>query len=167
MMLRREEFAVLDKLRMTGPRPHQLEDRHQKLRREQLFKAGLKADHYPPPSTSRLENADMTVADWLKARWTSADASVRHSLRLLADALNIPLPLRRTRHVAVQDSGSTRRTESTQQPTHVEQAPQDRSSEIEPEFRYDGPQWHDDDADGWEPCKSLHDAMHPEDRGWY
>ena len=164
-MLRRDEFDALDKLRKTGALPQQLEARHQKLRRHQLFAAGLKAGEYPPPATSSLEDPDMTIADWLKHKWASADEAVRHSLRLLADALGIPLPLtRRTQPVPAQDSLPLRRTTYAPQP-YVGQASAAAESEAE-EAGYHDLEWHDDDADGWEPCSSLHDALHPEDRGW-
>ena len=172
MMQRNEEFDVLDKLRKSGPLPHQLEQRHQRLRRQSFFKAGLQCDDYPP-STSRLESADMTTADWLKERWSSADDAVRRSLRLLAEALGIPLPLRRTRPIILfdgKDSSPTRRSEFTRHTSHAEQDALDSLAGMDPEFRVDGPQWHDDDADGWTPSESLtealHDALDPDDRGW-
>lgn len=165
-MLRREEFDLLDELRKHGPLPHQLEQRHQRLRRQQFFKAGLLCDHYPPSSPSRLI-PDMTVADWLRARWSSADASVRHSLRLLAEALGIPLPLARTQPPTAKDSRPARRTKIAPQP-YVEHNPllADPAGRKEPGCNAP-PEWHDDDADGWTPCASLHDALHPDDRGWY
>ena len=170
MLLRKEEFDVLDKLRVSGPLPHQLEARHQKLRRQQFFHAGLECDRYLPSLPSRLVPADMTIADWLRERWSSADKTVRHSLRLLADALNIPLPLRRTQAVPAKDPADTRRSESTRHPNHGEPAPSESLPEVPAEFQPDGRQWSDDDADGWTPSESLtealHDALAPEDRGW-
>ena len=170
-MLRRDEFDALDELRKTGALPRQLEARHQKLRRQQLFAAGLKAGEYPPPATSsRLEDSDMTVTDWLRERWTSADEAVRHSLRLLADALGIPLPLRRTQPVPAQDSSPARRTKFPLQP-YVEQdlAEMGPAEAEEPEEAgyHDPPEWHDDDAEGWQPCSSLHDALRSDDSEWY
>ena len=168
-MRRSEEFAVLDKLRVSGPLPLELEERYQRLRRQQFFRAGLKCDRYLPSLPSRLENADMTIADWLRARWSSADKTVRHSLRLLADVLGIPLPLRRTRPVSAstaKDSSSTRRTESTRHPNHGESTPSESLPDLPAEFRLDGRQWSDDD--GWEPVESLRDAFRSDDdRGWY
>jgi len=114
-MQRRDEFDALDELRKTGPLPSALEERHQKLRRQQLFKAGLMRDRRFPASPSRL-NPEMSAGEWLRAKWASADATVRHSLRLLADSLGVPLPLRRTRHVAGQDSSGSQRSETDQQP---------------------------------------------------
>ena len=164
-MLRHEEFDVLDKLRKTGALPQQLEQRHQLLRRQQLFAAGLKANDYPPPSTSSLEDSDMTIADWLKDKWASADEAVRHSLRLLADALGIPLPLRRTQPVPAQDSSPARRTKFPL--PYVEQDSLDTLSDLPAEFRVDGRQWSDDDADGWQPVESWRDAFRSDDdRGW-
>ena len=162
-MRRCDEFDVLDELRKTGPLPRELEQRYQKLRRQQFFKAGLKCDRYLPSSPSRLVPADMAVGDWLRARWSSADEAVRHSLRLLADALGIPLPLRRTQPIGGQDSGSTRRTRPARQPN---QHGDPTLSEIPLQFRYDDPPASDDD--GWTPCESLRDAFRSDDdRGWY
>ena len=169
MMLRREEFEVLDELRKTGPLPLELEERYQGLRRQQFFRAGLVCDRYLPSLPSRLENADMSVADWLRERWSSADKTVRHSLRLLADALGIPLPLRRTQPVPAilgSDSSPARRTKFPLQP-YVAQDSLDTLSDLPAEFRVDGRQWHDDDADGWESVENLRDAFRSEDRGWY
>ncbi len=173
-MLRRDEFDefdVLDELRKHGPLPRELEQHHQKMRRQQLFKAGLKADHYPPPSSSSLVDAEMSVGDWLRAKWASADETVRHSLRLLADKLGIPLPLRRTRGNPAQDSSPTRRTDADQHTTNDESAPLESPAEKEGRDYYDPPASDDDDADGWTPVESLtealHDALDPEDRGWF
>ena len=166
-MLRKAEFDVLDELRKTGPLPLELEERYQGLRRQQFFRAGLKCDRYLPSLPSRLVPADMTVSDWLKHKWTSADEAVRHSLRLLADVLGIPLPLRRTHHVAAKDPADTRRTESTRHPNDEESAPSESLPEDVPD-NDDSSQWSDDDAEGWTPCSSLHDALHPDDeQGWY
>ena len=167
-MLRRDEFDVLDKLRKTGPLPRQLEAQHQLLRRQQLFAAGLKAGEYPPPAISSLEDPDMSVSDWLRERWTSADEAVRHSLRLLADALGIPLPLtRRTQPISPKDSLPLRRTTYAPQPYVGQTLAAAEAAEPEEAGYHDPPEWHDDDADGWQPCNSLHDALHPNDHGWY
>ena len=161
-MLRREEFDVLDELRKTGALPRPLEERYQKLRRQQFFRAGLKCERYLPSSPSRL-NPDMSVADWVRAKWTTTDEAVRHSLRLLADALGIPLPLRRSRPVPAQGSSPARRTRRDQQPN---QHGDPTLSEIPLQFRYDDPPASDDD--GWTPCESLRDAFRSDDdRGWY
>ena len=165
-MRRSQEFDLLDKLRQTGPLPHPLEERHQHLRRQQFFSAGLKCERYPPSTSSRL-NPDMAVADWVRARWSSADEAVRHSLRLLADALGIPLPLRRTRQIPAGDSSPARRSELTRQPNqHGEPAPLEDLAGMGMDY-HDPPEWDDERADGWEPVESLRDALHPEDRGWY
>ena len=167
MMLRRDEYDILDKLRLTGPLPDPLEARHQKLRREQFFRAGLRADRYPPSSPSRL-NPDMAVADWVRARWSSADEAVRHSLRLLADALGIPLPLRRTRRIPAQDPTQARRTKPALHTSHGEPAPLDDLAERYGLDYHDPPEWDDERADGWEPVESLRDAFRSDDgRGWY
>ena len=168
MTRRSEEFDLLDKLRQTGPLPHPLEERHQHLRRQQFFSAGLKCERYPPSTSSRL-NPDMAVADWVRARWSSADEAVRHSLRLLADALGIPLPLRRTRPIGGKDSSPTRRTEFEEQPSQAEARRKESTAEAEESEEpgyHDPPEWHDDHADGWEPCENLHDAFRS-DTGWY
>ena len=166
MMQRHEEFDVLDELRKHGPLPHQLEQRHQQLRRQQFFKAGLQCDHYPPSSPADIL-ADMTIAEWLKERWSSADKTVRHSLRLLADALGIPLPLRRTHRVRAKDSSPARRTRPALHTSHGEPAPLDSLAKKYGLDYHDPPQWDDDDADGWEPVESLRDAFRSDDRGWY
>ena len=167
-MLRKEEYDILDELRKTGALPLELEQRHQKLRREQFFKAGLQADNYPPSTSSRLENTDMTISDWLQERWSSADSRVRQSLQVLADALSIDIPLTRTPPIPPKDSSPIRRTTYAPQP-NVEQDTLDDLSRLgmDPEFRRDPPEWHDELSEGWEPAESLHDALHPEDRGWH
>ena len=170
MTRRSEEFDLLDKLRLTGPLPRPLEERHQHLRRQQFFRAGLKCERYPPSSPSRL-NPDMAVADWVRARWSSADEAVRSRLRLLADALGISLPLIRTRRIArldVANSSPTRRTKPALHTSHGEPAPLDDLAEQYGLDYQDPPAWDDERADGWEPVESLHDALHPDDdRGWY
>ena len=125
------------------------------------------------PSPDRVTNpADESFADWLKFTWRSADEAVRHTLRTVADALRVPVPMSRTRTqpVAAKDSPSTRRTDPEQHPNHDDSEPAEsptEEEELEKPHYHDPPEWHDDHADGWEPCESLHDAMHPEDRGWY
>ena len=178
---RHQEFDALLELKKTGPLPHQLEERYQKLRREQLIRAGLKASQYPPPSTSSLEPADMTVVDWLQDKWLSANEAVRESLRILAAKLSIDVPLTRTRPIPVQDSKSGDKDSSPEERSesarHTSQHGNPASSDelaglgLDPQFRRRGtPEWHDDDADGWTPSESLHDALRdaldPEDRGW-
>lgn len=172
MTRRSEEFDLLDKLRQTGPLPHPLEERHQHLRRQQFFRAGLKCERYPPSTSSRL-NPDMSVADWLRAKWTSADETVRSRLRLLADALNIPLPLIRTRPIArlgVANSSPARRTRPARHTSHGEPALSDTLAEKYGLDYHDPPAWDDELADGWVSSESiteaLHDALDPEDRGW-
>ncbi|MCH9025788.1 MAG: hypothetical protein IIA05_01580 [Proteobacteria bacterium] len=168
-MRRSEEFDVLDQLRQTGALPRPLEERYQKLRRQQFFSAGLKCDRYLPSSPSRL-NPDMSISDWLRAKWTSTDETVRHSLRLLADALGIDVPLIRTRRIPPQDSSPTRRTRPARHTSHGEPAPLDSLAGMgmDPEFRYhDGPQWDDELAEGWEPVESLRDAFRSDDSEWY
>ena len=112
---------------------------------------------------------DTSFADWLRFKWRSADASVRHTLRTVAEALGVPVPMSRTRKSSVggKDSSGSQRTEPDQHPNHGESVSTESSPEKEEPGYLDPPQWHDDHADGWEPCESLHDAMHPEDRGWY
>ena len=114
---------------------------------------------------------EMSFADWVKFKWQSADTSFRHTLRTVAEALRISVPMSRTRISSAggKDSSPIRRSESALQLTHDEQAPTERPAEKEEpeEPRYDDPpEWHDELADGWEPCSSLHDALHSEDRGW-
>ena len=169
MTRRSEEFDLLDKLRQTGPLPHPLEERHQHLRRQQFFSAGLKCERYPPSTSSRL-NPDMAVADWVRARWSSADEAVRHSLRLLADALGIDVPLTRTRRIPAQDPTQVRRTKPALHTSHGEPAPLDALAGMGMDY-HDPPACDDERADGWQSSESLidalHDALYPADRGWY
>ncbi len=114
----------------------------------------------------------MSFADWLKFTWRSADEAVRHTLRTVAEALGVPVPLSRTRThpvAAAKDSSRAIRTESEQQPNRPRPRPAEIPAEAEePEEAgyHDPPEWHDEHADGWTPCESLHDALHSEDRGW-
>ena len=112
----------------------------------------------------------MSFTDWLKFRWQSADASVRHTLRTVADSLGIEVPLTRTRRVGGKDSSGSQRTDSDQQPSQGERRRKESPLEAEEPKEagyHDPPQWHDEVADGWEPCDSLYEALHPDDRGWY
>ena len=112
--------------------------------------------------------ADASFAEWLRFKWRSADTSVRHTLRTVAEALGVSVPLSRTRNssVGVPDSSPARRTESGQHPNHGESEPAEVPAEADPEDHCDGPQWSDDDALVWEPCESLHDAFRS-DVDWY
>ena len=109
-----ETWRGLMKLRDEGPFPLEVQDIYDRLRARASsdVKAALRASAEVIPPTSSLP-ADTSMAGWLSARWESADAAVRNALQLLADSLGVSLPLRRTRHAAVQDSSSTGRTEST------------------------------------------------------
>jgi len=71
-----------------------------------------------PSPDSVTDPADESFADWLKFKWRGADASVRQTLRTVAEALGVSVPLSRTRNssVGAKDSGSTRRTGTEQQP---------------------------------------------------
>ncbi len=80
----------------------------------------------PSPSQANTSNS---FADTLRIRWASADASVRHTLRTVANALGIDVPITRTRPVAAKDSGSTRRTAAE---LHLTQ-PEPRSSGTAPD----------------------------------
>ena len=109
----------------------------------------------------------MTIADWLRARWSSADKTVRHSLRLLADALGIDVPLTRTRRIPPQDSRPTRRTKFALQP-YVEQNTLDTLAKKYGLDYHDLPAWDDELAEGWEPVESLRDAFGSDDDSeWY
>ena len=109
-----ETWRGLMQLRDAGPFPFEVQDLYDRLRERAVadVKAALRASAEVIPPTSSLP-ADTSMAGWLSARWESADAAVRNALQLLADSLGVSLPLRRTRHAAVQDSSSTGRTEST------------------------------------------------------
>lgn len=111
----------------------------------------------------------MSFADWLKFKWRSADASVRNSLRTVAEALRVSVPLTRTRKSSVggKDSPPTRRTRPELQPNRDDSEPLENPAEKEEPEYDDGPAWSDDDSPDWTPCDSLYDALHPDDRGWY
>lgn len=130
-----------------------------------------KASHASSSASVETDRpADMTVGDWLRIRWASADATVRHSLRTLATSLGVALPMTRRRQVGGKDSSSARRSESELQANAGRDDGTGMPAEREPKQltdHDDGPQWHDDHAPGWEPCTTLHDALHPENRGWY
>ena len=161
----------LMKLRHQGPFPLEAQDLYDRLRARASadVKAARKAVPKVTPSPADLA-PDTSMAGWLKARWASADEAVRHSLRAIANAVGIDVPLARTRHVAVQDSSPARRTESTRHPNDEESAPSEGPAGRKQRGYHDPPQW-DDDADGWTPSESLtealRDALHPEERGWY
>ena len=160
----------LMKLRHQGPFPLEAQDLYDRLRARASadVKAARKAVPKVTPSPADLA-PDTSMAGWLKARWASADEAVRHSLRAIANAVGIDVPLARTRPVGGKEASDIRRSEFTRHPNHGEPTPTERPAETESEqaVHDDGPQWHDDDAEGWEPCTSLHDALRSEDRGWY
>ena len=163
----------LIRLRNEGPFPFEAQDLydHLHVRAEADVKAARKAATKAIPSPVDVP-ADMSVAGWLRAKWNSADEVVRNALQAVASAVGVSVPLSRTRDssVGVSDSSPCRRTKF---PLHlnVEQdlAEMGPAEAEEPEEAgyHDPPEWHDDDADGWQPCTSLHDALHPEDRSWY
>jgi hypothetical protein len=167
-----ETLRGLVKLRDEGPFPYEAQDLYDRLRAraEADVKATRKAAPKVTPSPADVA-PDTSMAGWLKAHWSSADETVRHSLRVLADKLGIPLPLRRTRRNPAQDSGSTRRTDADQHTTNDVSAPSGSPAEPKERDYYDPPASDDELADGWEPSESLtealHDALDPEDRGWY
>lgn len=162
-----DEFDVLDTLSKTGPLPSDIEERYLQLRRQRSFEAGLMCDRRFPVSPSRM-NANMSFTDWLKVKWSTADSSVKKALRAVASTVGASIPMSRTRDSAidVSDSSPTRRTAIEHHPNQAEARRKESTAENEPE-NYDGPQWHDDDAPEWEPCETLQEALHPEDRGWF
>lgn len=156
-------------LRDVGPFPLEALDMYDRLRARAL--ADVKAAHRAAPKVTPSPadvTADMSVAGWLKARWSSADEAVRHTLRSVAESLSVPIPMSRTRTQppGVKDSGFNRRSDSDQHPNRDDSEPLESPPETEPEDRYDGPQWSDDDALDWEPCESLHEAFRS-DADWY
>ena len=168
-----ETWRGLMKLRDEGQLPPEAKDMYEKLRTraEAEVKAACKAATKAIPSPVDVP-ADTSIIGWLKSRWSSADETVRNALQAVASTVGISIPMSRTRTQPIppKDSSSTRRTESALQLTHDEQAPTERPAEKEEpeEPRYDDPpQWDDELADGWTPCESLHDALNPEDNGWY
>lgn len=160
----------LIRLRNEGPFPFEAQDLydHLHVRAEADVKAARKAATKAIPSPVDVP-ADMSVAGWLRAKWNSADEVVRNALQAVANVVGVSVPMSRTRKSSEggRDSPSTRRAEVGLQPNRDDFEPLEIPAEIDPEDRYDGPQWSDDDALDWEPCNSLHDALHPDDRGWY
>ncbi len=113
----------------------------------------------------------MSFTDWLNFKWRTANASVRHTLRTVADALGVPVPLTRTRNSSVggEDSSPARRTGTERQPSQGKSEPAEspaEEEELEEPHYHDPPEWHDEHADGWTPCESLHDAFRS-DTEWY
>ena len=166
-----ETLAGLMKLRHEGPFPFEAQDLYEKLRARAMsdVEAVRKVAPKVTPSPADVP-ADKSLAGWLKARWSSADEAVRNALRAVASAVGVEVPLSRTRNSIVggKDSASPRRSNSGLHLTHDESDPPESPADEESEFRYDGPHWHDELADGWEARDNLYDALHPdEDRGWY
>ena len=163
-----DEFDALGSLLKSGPLPYDLQDRYEQLHRLQLLEGGAERGREFPTSKSEID-PDMSLTDWLKAKWSTADSSVRNALKAVASTVGVSIPLSRTRDssVGVSDSRPSQRTDSDRHLTRDESEPLDKPAEVDPEYRYDGPQWSDDDAPEWEPVESLHDALHSEDRGWY
>lgn len=162
----------LMKLRHEGQFPLEAQDLYDRLRSRALaeVKAARKAGPKVTPSPADIP-ADMSLAGWLKARWTSADEAVRNALQAVASAVGASIPLSRTRNssVGVKDPGSAQRTESEQQPNHGEsvplESPTEKEEPEEPGY-HDPPEWHDAHADGWTPCSSIHEAFRS-DEEWY
>ena len=124
-----ETLAGLMKLRDERPFPFEAQDLCDRLRAHAV--ADVKAAHKAAPKvTSSPADVpddvpdDVPIADWLKFKWTSADEAVRNALQAVASAVGASIPLSRTRNssVGVKDSGSTRRSDSGQQPNHDESA---------------------------------------------
>ncbi len=118
----------------------------------------------------------MTIADWLKDKWTTADEAVRKALLLLADKLGIDIPLTRNSKVGVPIGPPIRRTKFDQHTSQGESADPVEADlagmGMDPQFRRGPPEWHDELSDGWTSSESVHDALHyalhpDRDRGWY
>ena len=168
-----ETLRGLIRLRNEGPFPFEAQDLydHLHVRAEADVKAARKAATKAIPSPVDVP-ADMSVAGWLRAKWNSADEVVRNALQAVANVVGVSVPMSRTRKSSEggRDSPSTRRAEVGLQPNRDDFEPLEIPAEAEEaeEPHYHGPpEWHDDDADGWQPCSSLHDALHldPEDHG--
>ena len=113
----------------------------------------------------------MSFAEWLKFKWQRADASFRHTLRTVAEALGVSVPMIRARKSSIggKDLSPAWRTESEQQPNRPRPRPSEIPAEAEEKEEagyHDPPEWHDEHADGWTPCESLHDAFRS-DTEWY
>lgn len=165
-------FLAMMDLQSKGPLHPEAERLYRRLRfralldlrrRARLSRIDTDPSHVDDPSS-------MTVGEWIKAKWTSADETVRNALKTVAGAIGASIPMVRTRKPAegAKDSGPTRRTESDQHPNQGKPEAMESPEQAEPEDHCDGPQWSDDDALGWVPCDSLHDAFHlDEDVGWF
>jgi hypothetical protein len=164
-------LAGLMKLRDEGAFPYEAQDLYDRLRTRAMADVETARKAVPKVTWSPADVApDTSMAGWLKAHWTSADEAVRNALQAVARAVGASIPLSRTRDssVDVKDPGSTQRTESTRHTSHAEQDPLEGPAEKEEPDYHDRPQWHDDDAEGWEPVESLRDAFRSdEDRGWF
>lgn len=165
-------FFALAELRAQGPLHDEAEAVYRRLRFRALLHVARTA-HRSPMFAEMSPELDHTVpiGEWLKARWESADKTIRSALQAVATGVGVSLPMTRRRkpHGGPKDSPSNRRTEPDQHPNPAEPIQHESPAETEPKKHenHDRPQWHDDDADGWKPCTSLHDALHPDERGWY
>lgn len=121
----------------------------------------------PSPDNATVP-PDTSFADVLRIRWRSADSSIRHTLRTVANALGVSVPLTRTKKSSVggKDSSGSQRTESVQHPNRDDSEPLERAAEAEEPDYHDPPEWHDELADGWTHCESLHEAFRS-DSEWY
>jgi hypothetical protein len=167
-----ETLAGLMKLRDVGAFPFEAQDLYERLRARAMSDVETARKAAPKVTPSPADVApDTSMAGWLKAHWTSADEAVRNALRAVASAVGASIPMSRTRKSSAgrKDSPLARRSESEQHPNHGGSVPLESPPEKEePGSDYhDPPQWHDDASPDWEPCSSLHDALHPDDRGWY
>lgn len=163
------QFLELMDLRALGPLHREAEAVYRRARFRASLHVARLAWRAPLVADNAIEvDHRVPVGEWFKARWIAADEAVRQSLRRLADSLSIDVPLTRTRRAGPKDSSSSARSVPDLQPSLGESGPEILPAEAESEERDDGPQWHDADADGWIPCESLYDALHPdEERGWY
>ena len=169
-----QQFLSMMDLRKKAPLHPEAEAMYKRLRFRALLDLRRRArvsrdDTDVSPAD---DPSTMTFSEWLRARWSSADRSVRDALRMVAGSVGASIPLTRTRKstVGAKDSGPSARSDLGQQPNQGEPEPTGMPPENESKApRYDDPpEWHDDHAVGWIPCDSWYAALHPdEDRGWH
>jgi hypothetical protein len=136
-----------------------------------------------PAQPAEVETEGMDLETWLRFRWARADTTAGRTLRSVAKALGILLPMRRTIAPPVPEPAMRRTkpvlaespdaipsstldgialdTEAEGVAHDVDESPEPATDESLPDNRYD-------DESAWTHYASLFDALplHPENRGW-
>lgn len=144
-------LRALMRLRADGRIPDEAENLYSSLvgqaeadiesaRQARQAHAAAKASHATPHS-DEARPPDMTVSDWLRIRWATADATLRTTLRTIAASLGISLPMTRTRQARATDSAErpkdlaeARRSESDLDSSIGETTPAESGAEIRPKL---------------------------------